>query len=352
MKNNNPANFWRNQIYTLAQSGTENYAKLAVILRGKGSEISPENFGMKKGKKKIITQSMVLHLIDIAKEKGRDVKPFWNTYYCMSRVTSHAGKIYGNYCKNRFCTNCTAIRKAEKINAYYPVLKKWEQPYFVTLTVKACKHYRLKPIMEGCIRALKMITDKYRKRNQRGYDSLLVGIRSLECNFNPTKNTYNPHLHILVQNEEMAKMLIKDWLGIWNRKGTRNAAMAAQDYRLIWNLESALIETIKYGSKIFTEPKTTDEANGKASPMVYARAYFNIIDAMKGLRIFERFGFNLPKNKKEITPAFITTDFNEWIFLPEYHDWHNVDNELTLTGYTPECELVELLDNNIDKEKE
>jgi hypothetical protein len=56
---------------------------------------------------------MSLSLIDIAKKKGQNeqVKAYWNTYHCQSVVYSANGKLYGTYCKNRFCTLCCSIRK-------------------------------------------------------------------------------------------------------------------------------------------------------------------------------------------------------------------------------------------------
>ena len=63
---------------------------------------------------------MALSLIDVAKENG-DVereKAYWNTYYCQNSVITANGRLYGKYCKNRFCTLCCSIRKAEIINKY------------------------------------------------------------------------------------------------------------------------------------------------------------------------------------------------------------------------------------------
>ena len=62
-----------------------------------------------------------------------------------------------------------------------------------------------------------------------------------------------------------------------------------------------LEEVIKYGSKIFTDPSMNKKAHSKISPYIYVAAFPNIIGAMSGHRIFERFGFNLlsgPKNQK------------------------------------------------------
>jgi len=55
---------------------------------------------------------------------------------------------------------------------------------------------------------------------------------------------------------------------------------------------------IKYGSKIFIEPDVNEKpATGDAK--IYAAGLYNIFDAMKGLRIFERFCFNLPPGSKK-----------------------------------------------------
>jgi len=42
----------------------------------------------------------------------------------------------------------------------------------------------------------------------------------------------------------------------------------------------------------------------------------------------------LPKEeKKEKGTAKITTDYEEWYYLPEYHDWQHTESEQTLSGY-------------------
>ncbi len=132
-----PAPLWGNPLNTLAQNGTN----IAVIIIGDGSEMSSDKALKGKGKRKVISQKMALSLLDIAKRKEAPdrVKTYWNTYHCQNRLVSHNGKLYGKYCKNRCCTLCLSIRKADIINRYYPVMKDWENPYFVTLTIKACK---------------------------------------------------------------------------------------------------------------------------------------------------------------------------------------------------------------------
>jgi hypothetical protein len=335
---------------TLAQSETNYYDKPAIIVNGNGSDLNNSKALKGKAKRKMITQKMVLNLIDVVDKNGADKrkKSYWNTYHCQNRIFTANGKLYGKYCKNRFCTLCCAIRKAELINKYLPVIKEWEQPYFVTLTVKAYELKYLRKLILKVMAAFNRITTKYRKRHQRGKGIKLVGIKSLECNFNPIKKTYNPHLHLIVANKEMADTLIKEWLQIWTRKYTIGIA---QDSKPINDREKALIEIIKYGSKIFTEPDLYKKLHSEHN--IYAAALDNIFRSMQGLRIFERFGFDLPKeNSRKETQATVIKSYGEWIFDPSYFDWINADSEQRLSNYEPLAQLIELLNNRIDTDLE
>jgi hypothetical protein len=132
---------------------------------------------------------MILALVDVARQKKafEREKQYWNTYHCLNCAQSFQGRLYGKYCKNRFCTLCLCIRKADILNRYLPVLKKWKEAYFVKLTVKAIPAKWLRSVIKHLIKGLQRIIDKYRKRNQRRKGIKLIGIRSLECNFNPEK---------------------------------------------------------------------------------------------------------------------------------------------------------------------
>ena len=102
----------------------------------------------------------MLNLIKIAEENGEPEleKAYWNTFYCQQNLISVDGRFYGKYCKNKFCSLCCSIRKAEMINKYCPVLKKWKEPYFLTLTVRSCNAQNLSKYIKGFIRCIKKIT--------------------------------------------------------------------------------------------------------------------------------------------------------------------------------------------------
>lgn len=338
------------QFNTLAQSGTGKTGQEQIFLSGKGSDLANTKALKGRAKRKMITQALVLGLIDVADQKGiqERKKGYWNTYHCQSKIITAEGRLYGKYCKNRFCTVCCAIRKAEIINKYLPVVKTWPDPHFVTLTIKARSLSNLSKFLKGVMSAFQRINNKYRKRHQRKKGLKLMGIKSLECNFNPVKRTYNPHLHLIVPNKEIADTLITEWLKIWTPKFTHRAG---QHSTAIRDREKALIEIIKYGSKIFTEPDVNNKLRGKGNPKIHIAALDNIFRAMSGLRIFERFGFNLPKGGCNIqTGATVAQLYEEWEFDPSKFDWISTKGEMILSEYKPPIELKRLLETAIDTE--
>lgn len=354
--NSAKSNLRQGVVHTLAQSGTAKEPKKPVWVNGKGSEISDPEVIKGRAKRKTISRSLMLNLVDVAKDRKdtKREKAYWNTYHCQNKIVSADGKLYGNYCKNRFCTLCMSIRKAEMINKYKPVIETWSNPQFVTLTIRSCGKRRLQDRMDGMVRAFRIIRQRCKKRHQRGNGIQLVGIKSLECNFNPIKRTYNPHYHLIVPDEATAKLITAEWLQLWTPKFTYKGA---QKTRKVEDTEHDLIETIKYGSKVFTEP-SEEPKNGKrikhtSNAKIYARALDNILQAMEGHRVFDRFGFNLPKTAPQpLEPAKLLTQFDEWKFNPLLSDWENTENDEVLASYYPAAELLQMLGFQVDKELE
>jgi plasmid rolling circle replication initiator protein Rep len=345
------------QIYTLAQSGTSDNSIVSSakgkIVSGNGIDASNKIQWNKWAKRKLISQKVALSLIDAAKAKGADqrrIQKYWNTYHCLREMSISNGKVHGKYCKNRCCTICQAIRKAEMINKYLPVIQTWKEPYFVTLTVKAPNRERLDFIVNGMHKAFRQIKDKYKKRHQRGTDINIVALRSLECNFNPQTLTYNPHFHLIVPDKKTAITLVVEWQRKWTKKYT---SAFAQDMRKINDNEKVLIEIIKYGSKIFTEPDVKNKKNSKIPPAIYADALDNILTVFEGRRIMQSFGFSLPKQTKPIKAKSnlkVITNYDDVIFDSYMNDWVNQSTGELFTGYTPPSILSYLLnDINMDK---
>lgn len=350
-------------IYTLAQSETtvsdnSTYFNERLVY-GMGTDGKNSQALKGRAKCKLITQKTILQLIKVAEEKGATerIKSYWNTYHCQGQITSSNDRIYGKYCKTRFCTLCLRIRKAEIINKYLPTIEQWESPYFVTLTVKAVKEDKLKSWINGFGTVFRKITGKYKKRHQRGKGKKLMGIKSLECNFNPKEQTYNPHLHLIVPDKETADIFLVEWQRYMKGKNTNQkytSAWAQHKRPIKQERVKDLIETIKYGSKIFTEPdvKNKSKSKNKIPPAIYANALDNIFAAMKGKRLFDRFGFDLPKQTKttKSTAQFIK-NFDDWIYDNSINDWINHSTGELLTGYVPPAQLSYLL-NSINTDLE
>lgn len=345
------------QIYTLAESGTQilpiNSRK--ALVSGEGMDIYNNPSLAKRAKRKVITQKMTLALIDVVKAKGEPEREqaYWNAYHCQNKVIVSDNKLYSKYCKNRFCTICCAIRKADMINRYYPSISQWNDVHFVTLTVKSCKEKSLNKWIYGMFRAFELIHNRSKKRYQRGKGIKLIGIKSLECNFNPVMKTYNPHFHIIVPSKEIAELLVKEWVLQWRPKDKSEyrykfTSPKAQKISKVTSLEHSLIETIKYGSKVFTEPDLKKKGKQSFSPMIYAYALDNILIAFKDKRIFERFGFNLPPQISKQSTIKLITKYEDWLYSPKATDWLNPKTGECLTGYCQPFELSYLLNECIN----
>ncbi len=337
-------------IYTLAESATaktESATEMPVqTLYGKGTDSTDKRTLKGRARRKLTSQALSVRIASELEKRGEKelARTFWNTFHCQRKLVSHEGRTYGKYCKNRFCPLCASIRKAEIINRYLPVIQTWEDPHFVTLTQKSVPAEKLELWFLGVNKAFRQIKNKYRKQSQRGGEIKFMGIKSLECNFNPKRKLYNPHLHLVLPNKAMADLLIKEWQEKWTAKYT---SPLAQHQRRVGNLRQDLIETIKYGSKIFTDfDKNT---KGKMPPKIYIAAMINIYKAMKPYRLFERFGFNLPKQEKNGVKTVIPADqCKDFVYAPEVYDWVDTKNGEGLTGYAPSALLEWLLTENVD----
>lgn len=136
----------------------------------------------------------------------------------------------------------------------------------------------------------------------------------------------------------MAEILVKEWLtrskpGWAHRKG--------QYLRKVVNTERDMIETVKYGTKILTEPDPRKKKYEKGKHKVYISALNNILMAFDGHRLFDRFGFNLPTKKtKPASKIACVTDHKNWEF------------DAAVDDCVPPADMVDILKEGIDTETE
>jgi len=334
----------------LAQKGTGGTDKYnfeqSEVIYGVGSCKSSVR---KRPLKKLITQKLCLALIEICKENN-EVKwerRYWNTWHCQNILITHEGRAFGNMCKNRFCLVCVSIRKADMINRYKPIIEHWSNIHFLTLTVKAQPYQNLNKWMGGMIKAFDKIRRRCYRRYKRGKGPKLIGIRSLECNFNPKSKTYNPHFHILCATKEIAEIIKKEWIELWNRAEKKLVVHFAQKIKKVTNTEKQIIEAIKYGAKIFVDPTMRKEKYKGKTYKIYAAGLHEIHKAMDGHRLFGSFGFKLPPDAVSSKTGREVKGFENWCFDTNIADYVNVETGQVMTNYLPD-QALEILLRDID----
>lgn len=313
---------------------------------------------LKRARRKFLTDGLSLKLVEASEQndRGKLKKAYWNTYHCASNLTHMSdGTTRGKYCKNKWCTVCNSIRTARLIEDYGPILDKWEDKYFVTLTAPTVCRLDLKDRIFGMGRQFSRITGTLKKRHQRGQGPRFEGIRKLECTYNESSDEYHPHFHLIVRGEELAKEVANIWLGM-----NPDASMKAQDVRPAD--DASCKELFKYFTKLITPVKGKD---GKDDRVIYADAMDVIFNAISGQQTFKTFGFELSDyaTQTDDTPAEVpaacgedqedpredpapyATGESTW--RPEVTDWVNEDTGECLTGYIPGGKFRDLVECKI-----
>lgn len=294
-------------------------------------------------------------MIDIAKANGEKeiVDRYWNTFHCQTKLISTDGRYHCNWCKNRFCATCCGIRKAKLIKSYYPIVSQWEKPHLVTITLKSVKGKYLNMRVNQIIKAFQRIMDRCNKRHSRGKGMKIMGIKSLECNFNATKRTYNPHYHLIVPNRVIGLYIQQEWKKELNKKEF-NVGWKGQHIREVIKTERDLVEVIKYGAKILSDPDPAHKRKRIKGDMkglhVYANALHTIYKAFDKHHLFSRFGFKLPEEEETENTSQEIYDFEQWKYVPKLMDWINCDTGKLLTEYEMDGYLEYILKTCTDKE--
>jgi len=322
-------------------NGNENIQFSQMTKKGDKSSL------LKRARAKYFTNGIVFHLLnlDTSLRKG-----YWNTYHCSSELVEVDGKIVSKYCKNRWCMICNRIRTAVEINKYKNILDSWDDKYFVTLTIVNVKAEELEPSIVkmgkkfySCVESI-----KYKK-----FD--FFAFRKLETTFNPFRDDYHPHYHLIVNGKEQANMLVDLWL---KRNPTSNRE--AQDIRPIQNsskdIDKSYIELFKYFTKILSSKssKSKDKNDLFNAPIeykrrIYVKALDVIFRACHGKRTYAHYGFKLPKenddevfNEDSIDDKYDKAIYYTWI--NEIHDWVNKYDGQLLTNYKPTTALKKIID--------
>lgn len=127
----------------------------------------------------------------------------------------------------------------------------------------------------------------------------------------------------------------------------------AKDVRRIENTENGLVEVVKYGAKILSDPDPMYKRKRKKGDMtglnIYANALHTIYKAMNNHRLYGSFGFKLPKSEKGDMSERTVSDYETWTYKPQHMDWINNVTGNNLTEYEIDGYLEYILKTCIDR---
>lgn len=360
---------------TLAQPATKSEKEELKLEFGLVDKSDIATF-RKRARGKYIGHYLSLALVQASEynEKGGLTKAYWNTFHCNSILTlSSEGKVTGSFCKNRFCQNCNRIRTAQLINRYQEELKSWEK-YFVTFTLPNCEKEDLKAVVEWMQKTFIQIKRRFDKQVERGKREKFVGLRKLECTYNPRLDNYHPHYHCLIKGKKNAEDFLQAWqnevfkvsiLYLAFKKKIRTVSVGkdlisrAQDIRVA--NDKSTVEMFKYFTKLISGKQSNSDQDN--SRMIYADALDVIFNAVKGKRVFQNFGFK--GSSEEDSPAEKKTNgyaIREYKYSIERTDWvsrtklevdhetgllSEIKSEEWLTNYRSNSDFKNLVENRI-----
>ena len=253
---------------------------------------------------KYLTRQIVLPLINLHTDMERS---YWTAFRCGNTMIQQGQKLITTYCKHRACITCNRIRTAQLINGYYPQLKEFDYPQFVTLTRPNVRAYELRAEIESMIKIFSLIM---RKAKRIGLSN--SALRKIECTYNVRANTFNPHIHVISSNKELSTFILNEWL-----KRNKNASKRAQDIREADG--NSTKELFKYFTKLVH--MKYDERMNKSNITVQPYALDRILSAIKGKRTFQTYG----------SLRLVSEDIEEI----QSQDYPELDNEMNVWNYYP-----------------
>lgn len=225
------------------------------------------------------------------------------------------------------------------MNGYSDAIQAMQQPQFVTLTVPNVPGEILRDTIKAMTATIQKIQDLRRKNKQ----PLIKAIRKLECTYNPDRNDFHPHMHLIIENKQQAEELKLAWI-----ERNPEALEYLQDIRPA----TEPIELFKYFAKL-TSKSSKDLKTYKGKKLIlreeyhYPEALDTIFLAIAGMRIIQPMGgVKMVSDEIEEIEAVeidnVEQDTALWqwqkigITAEKYtFDWVNIFTGECLTGYEP-----------------
>lgn len=286
----------------------------------------------KKAKAKHFTHTFVNALTEIDSPLNEGYK---RTLDCASQLIQNNDKLTGKYCKNRWCIICNRIRAAQLINGYSPILDQFEEPQFVTLTIPNMSADKLQRAISGMQFAWREVYRMIKRPKYINYDFQILGLKKIECTYNPEMDSFHPHFHFVIDTSIMANLILNTWLAYW-KKGNppmyQSAPLSrdAQNIKPIDKEKKGYLELFKYFTKVITK------ANDKDNDAIYIQPMDVIFQAMQRRRTFEPLGIKkVSEDINEIQAEYYSHLAHEtkiWTWFEK--DW--ICGNEGLTGHNPD----------------
>lgn len=178
-------------------------------------------------------------------------RSYRNSIYCQDILIATDNTLKSTYCKNRWCPSCNRIRTANYMTRYLPVLESQKELYFVTLTRPNVVVVDLRAEIKELLRLYRCIVNGDKIIRNLIKSTNTIGLRKLECTYNPQRDDYHPHLHLLVSNRLVADAIVTKWL-----KLSPTANRDAQCVKPVTELAGGVKEIFKYFSKLLARTAT------------------------------------------------------------------------------------------------
>lgn len=274
----------------------------------------------KRARRKFLSTSLASELVKLDSPLN---KSYALTHGCCRQILIDREQVARSmfYCKKRWCQVCAAISMGTQINNWFEPLSQLPDLYFATLTIP--NTHNIDDTTDAVDRMQKIwrqILDLARKSNID-----LIGVRKLELKVGKGGG-YHPHYHLIISGGCECAWLMAQWL--WRFPESNPMA---QNMQPVNNIESALLELMKYATKLTCADDTDN--NILCSP----HQMDVILRVLHKRRLFQSFGGLKLSPEEEFEPSERAVTMKaqglyHWIG----HDWFHTLYGQPLTNYIPE----------------
>lgn len=299
---------------------------------------------------KFISDKVAIALVNANRDSFLS-NSYQNSTGCATAIKVENGETQTKYCKNRWCMVCNRIRTAKLLHTYYPIVKEWgADAFFTTVTIPNVKAGELQMAFDQ----MHEVFTKIKRRMKRTLDMDFVAIRKIECTYNPKRDDYHPHYHIIFKGQDAAETFKNQWLKYY--PGTSEKGQDVQQAK-----DGGVKELFKYFTKLFAK-------NSDGNYEFDAQKMDVIFKAMYKKRTMQPYGFK-KSDYEDVIEETDTDNINEieeiqeevnqetetdaeplemptdGIYLWRYDNWYHYVTGEALTNFEPTEKMLQLVKN-------